>query len=82
MGYSSKYDFSDYAVYTNNTLSREAIRYAVRDVTLPEAIRHAFAPTAGYQKTVRCAQMDYRLSPSQAASWPNTQLDVTWCHSP
>lgn len=82
MGLPTKYGFDDYAIYSGNTLPREAILYAVRDVTLPEAIRHAFAPSVGHQTTVRCAQQDYRLTPAQSSAWPRNQQNVTWCHSP
>lgn len=63
MNLPDKHDCDDYAQYSNNTLERSAVVYAVRDVTLPEIIRHAFAPAVGFQTVVRCGQIDYRLSP-------------------
>lgn len=44
----------DYSVYTSCHLDRPAISYAVRDVILPEIIRHAFAPAGGFAKVIRC----------------------------
>ncbi len=82
LGLPQKQGFDDFAHYTGNSLSREAIQYAVRDVTLPEMIRHMFAPAEGYQTVVRCGQMDYRLSEAQALWWPMNDRDVTWCSSP
>jgi hypothetical protein len=63
LGLPRKEDCDDFAIYTQNVLPHQAVVYAVRDVTLPEIIRHAFAPSVGYQTVVRCGQMDYRLPP-------------------
>jgi hypothetical protein len=81
-GLPHKSDCSDYSIYTQNTLPDEAIVYAVRDVILPDMIRHMFAPSAGYTTVVRSGMMDYKLTPNQAY-WHNTNdKDVTWCVSP
>lgn len=54
MGLPCKQSMDDYAAYTDNYLERDSVFYAVRDVILPEIIRHTFAPKGGYTTVVRC----------------------------